>query len=353
VPHARELEGLRGCDLLGYGVDRGSASLAGWIAELAPASSFAIRTDVHRRGDMARMARRLAGRAVGVVLSGGGARAFAQIGVLEKLESAGVVIDRVGGVSMGAFIGGLLACGHDSDAIDAYCYEEWVRCNPMNDYTLPRTALIKGHKARAMLERVYGDVRIEELDRSFYSASVDLKRSSLVIDRDGPVYLAVGSSMALPLIAPPQLRAERMLIDGSLLDNLPLAPMTFTGEGPVLAVDIKGGEERPRADAATSGDSAPGIGDKRGMRLPSLPGTMYRIALLSSANTTEAARLHSDFTIEVRVPGVGLFEFHQIDEARDAGRRAASEALEDPPPWLLPEREPISQLSGRRTVVRV
>jgi NTE family protein len=71
--------------------------LTGWIAEPAPASTFAIRTDSHRRGDMARMARRLAGRAVGVVLSGGGARAFAHIGVLEKLQSAGVVIDRVGG----------------------------------------------------------------------------------------------------------------------------------------------------------------------------------------------------------------------------------------------------------------
>jgi NTE family protein len=214
-------------------------------------------------------------------------------------------------------------------------------------------ALIKGQKARTMLERVYGDVRIEELDRAFYSASVDLRRSSLVIDRDGPVFLAVGSSMALPLIAPPQVRAERLLIDGSLLDNLPLAPMTSTGEGRVLAVDIKGGEERPQSGAATMADTVRRVADKRGVRVPSLPGTMYRIALLSSANTTEAARIHADFKIEVRVPGVGLFEFHQIDEARAAGRQAASAALEDPPPWLVPEREPISRLSGRRTVVRV
>jgi NTE family protein len=350
---ARERASLRGCDLLGYGVNRGSASLAGWIAQLEPASTFAIRTDGHRRSDMARMARRLAGQALGVVLSGGGARAFAHIGVLEQLQSAGVVIDRVGGVSMGAFIGGLLACGHDSKAIDAYCYEEWVRRNPMNDYTLPRMALIKGQKARAMLERVFGDVCIEELDRSFYSASVDLKRSSLVIDRNGPVFLAVGSSMALPLIAPPQLRAERLLIDGSLLDNLPLAPMTSTGEGRMLAVDIKGGEERPPADAATVPDAATRVADRRTMRVPSLPGTMYRIALLSSANTTEAARVHADLTIEVRVGAVGLFEFHQIDEARAAGRRAAAEALESAPRWLLPEGEPASALSRRRTVVRV
>ena len=83
VAHAGQWTSLRGCDLLGYGVERGSESLAGWMAELAPVSTFAIRTDGHRRGDMARMARRLAGRAVGVVLSGGGARAFAHLGVIE------------------------------------------------------------------------------------------------------------------------------------------------------------------------------------------------------------------------------------------------------------------------------
>jgi len=353
VSHVGQWATLRGCDLLGYGIERGSDSLAGWMAELAPASTFAIRTDGHRRGDMARMARRLAGRAVGVVLSGGGARAFAHLGVIERLQSAGVVVDRVGGVSMGAFIGGLLACGHDSHAIDACCYEEWVRRNPINDYTLPRTALTKGQKGRAMLERVYGDVQIEELDRAFYSASVDLRNSSLVIDRDGPLYLAVGCSMALPLIAPPQLRAERVLIDGSLLDNLPLAPMTHTGEGPVVAVDIKGGEEHPRQNAANIDERARESGWKRGARVPSLPGTISRIALLSSSNTTESARLHADFKIEVRVSGVGLLEFHQIDEARAAGRQAASQALEEPPAWLLPEHVPVSDLSGRRTVIRV
>ena len=134
----------------------------------------------------------------------------------------------------------------------------------------------------------------------------------------------------MPLIVPPQLRAERLLIDGSLLDNLPLAPMTFTGEGPVLAVDIKGGDGRaagPTAPAPARASIA-AVSERR-VRLPSLTATMYRIALLSSANTAEAARLHADFTVEVRVPAVGLFEFHQIDEARAAGRRAAAEALED------------------------
>jgi len=335
--------GLRGADLVGYDLQPGSASLAGWIETLAPASVFVLSAGVEHRGDCARMARRLAGRSLGVVLAGGGARAFAHLGALEALLDAGMLVDRVGGVSMGSFIGGLLARGYDSAGMDACCYEEWVRRNPINDYTLPRHALIKGHKAEAMLERVFGELRVEELTRSFYCASVNLRGNQLVIDRAGLMTDAIGASISLPLIGPPLRRDDKLLIDGSLLDNLPLAPMSSTGEGPVLAIDIKGNEER----------SAHPTHSSRAPRLPSLPETMARIALLSSANTGESARRLADMTIPVHVPGVGLLEFHQIDAAREAGRLAASAALEDAPEWLLRGRGDVSVVGGRRTAVRV
>jgi predicted acylesterase/phospholipase RssA len=297
------------------------------------------------------MARRLAGQSLGVVLGGAGARAFAHLGVLEVLLDAGVCIDRVGGVSMGAFIGGLLAQGHDSASIDACCYEEWVRRNPINDYTIPRSSLIKGQKAQAMLERVFGEARIEELSRSFYSASVDLLASRLVIDRHGPLARAVAASIAVPLIAPPTRRDEALLVDGSLLDNLPLAPMSSSGEGPVVAVDIRGGEEPSEPTSAST--EAPPAGRGRHRRLPPLTDTMARIALLSSANTEESARRHADMTIGVPLSGVGLLEFHQIDQARTAGRDAALAALEDAPDWLRGGWAGPRDLSGRRTVIRV
>lgn len=341
---------LRGADLVGYDVRPGSAALAGWIEALDPASMFVLSAGAERHRDCARIARRLAGRSVGVVLAGGGARAFAHLGALDVLLDAGMLVDRVGGVSMGSFIGGLLAGGRDSAAIDACCYEEFVRRNPINDYTLPRHALIKGYKAEAMLERVFGDVNVEELARSFYCASVNLRGNHLVIDRQGPLVDAIGASMSLPLIGPPRRRDDRLLIDGSLLDNLPIAPMSSSGEGPVLAIDIKGGEEHRRP---ANGRSAAGTRPARPPRLPSLPETMARIALLSSANTDESARRHADMTISVRVPGVGLLEFHQIDAAREAGRLAAIAALEDAPEWLLRGRGEGAAGGGRRTVVRV
>jgi NTE family protein len=268
------------------------------------------------------------------------------------LMDAGLQVDRVGGVSMGAFIGGQVAAGHDSASIDACCYEEWVRRNPMNDYTLPRAGLIKGHKAEAMLERVFADVQLEELPRPFFCASVDLRGGTLVIDRSGSLVISVGASISLPLIVPPLRRDGKLLIDGSLLDNLPVVPMSAGGEGPVLAIDIKGGEPRPVRDADPSGAAQPAPTPHH-ERLPSLTQTMARIALLSSANTDEAARRHADFAIRVRVSGVGLLEFHQIDQARSAGRDAALAALEHAPAWLLDGSTPAAIQSGRRTVMRV
>jgi NTE family protein len=335
--------GLRGADLVGYDLRPGAANLSGWIEMLAPESVFVLNAGAEHRRDCARMARRLARRSLGVVLAGGGARGFAHLGALEVLLDAGMLVDRVGGVSMGSFIGGLLACGYDNAAIDACCYEEWVRRNPINDYTLPRHALIRGHKAEAMLERVFGDLRVEELARSFYCASVNLRGNQLVIDRAGAMVDAIGASISLPLIGPPLLRDDKLLIDGSLLDNLPLAPMSSSGEGPVLALDIKGGEERSGRQTRSS----------RPPRLPSLPETMARIALLSSANTGESARRLADMTIPVHVPGVGLLEFHQIDAAREAGKLAATAALDNAPEWLLRGRGETDVVGGRRTVVRV
>jgi NTE family protein len=213
-----------------------------------------------------------------------------------------------------------------------------------------------------MLERVFGDAHVEELSRTFYCASVDLQASRLVIDRTGPLIEAVGASISLPLIAPPLRRGEELLIDGSLLDNLPVEPMSSTGEGPVLAIDIKAGHGRPRADVREEGLAEPNRPDPslrsverpHRKRLPSLPETMGRIALLSSANTAEAARRFADMTITVRVPTVGLTEFHQIDQARETGREIARAALEDAPGWLLGDDDDASpSTAGRRTVLRV
>ena len=163
-------------------------------SNLEPPIAFAppLRVD-----DVARLSRRLAGRSVGLSLSGGGARSFAQIGVLEELVSSGIAVDRVSGTSMGAFIGALVAQGLDPEEIDARCYEEWVRRNPVNDYHFPRSSLIRGARARTMLERVFPGF-IEDLKLGYFCVTVDLIAAKPVYHRHGRLAEAVGASMILP-----------------------------------------------------------------------------------------------------------------------------------------------------------
>jgi NTE family protein len=259
---------------------------------------------------------------VGIVLSGGGARAFSHIGVIEELNAAGVAIDRVAGVSMGAFIGALLAMEMDVDEIEALCFEEWVARRPLSDYTIPRHALIRGERFKAMLRRTFGWLRIEELPRAFTCSCAELRTGRLVTSRRGPLAEAVGFSMCLPIIAPPQVRRREIFIDGSLVDNLPVEEMAKLGEGPIIAVDVKPSTERSVDGGAPRQGGGPA-------RTPSLGETLTRVLLLGSANTSEAARQHADLVITPRVEGMGLFEFHQIDAAREAGRAAARAALEE------------------------
>jgi len=318
---------LQGCDLVAY--DAAPQGLAGWAAALDPVESHVIR-ETEFGADIARTARRLSGASIGIVLSGGGARAFSHIGVLEELTAAGVTIDRVAGVSMGALIGALFAMGHDADEMDEICFEEWVQRRPLSDYTIPRHSLIRGERVQSMLHRTFGTRLIEELPLSFMCGSAELRSGRLEIARHGPLWEAVGFSICLPVIGPPQVRGREMFIDGSLVDNLPVQAMADMGEGPIIAVDVKATFERQR-----SGPAAARARDDRATRPPSLGETLTRVLLLGSENTSEAARRHADLLIKPHADGVGLLEFHQLDTAREAGRAAAREALGRAPAGLL------------------
>jgi NTE family protein len=318
---------LQACDLVAY--DAAPGALDGWAAALRPAGSHLIR-ETELGADIARIARRLAGTSVGIVLSGGGARAFSHIGVLEELAAAGVTIDRIAGVSMGAMIGALFAMGHDADEIDAICFEEWVQRRPLRDFTIPRYSLIRGERFQSMLHRTFGTRLIEELPRSFMCGSAELRRRRLEIARYGPLWEAVGFSINLPVIAPPQVRGRDIFIDGSLIDNLPVKALADMGEGPVIAVDVKAAQGRPE-----HGPAGARVRDDRPPRPPSLGETLTRLLLLGSEDTSAAARRHADLVIEPRAQGVGLLEFGQLDTAREAGRVAAREALERTPASLV------------------
>jgi NTE family protein len=174
-----------------------------------------------------------------------------------------------------------------------------------------------------MLHRTFGALAIEELPLGYICACAELRSGRLEVLRSGPLWEAVGLSMCLPIVAPPQVRGRAIFVDGSLVDNLPVETMADLGEGPIIAVDVKAGVEH---GGRRSGPR---------QRPPTIGETVMRVLLLGTANTSEAARRHADLLIKPQAEGVGLFEFHQIDAAREAGREAAREALEVAPPVLF------------------
>jgi len=284
-----------------------------WLDETRPAAHHLV-YDVAFDVGAARVARRLAGRSLGVVLSGGGARGLAHIGAIAALSDAGFDIDRIGGCSIGALIAGMAALGLDADQIRDRCREELVQKSPFNDWTLPRVSLIRSRKAERMLERIFGELQVEELPRPFFTVSADLVSSSTVVHRTGSLVEAVSASMSIPGLAPPRARGPHLLIDGGVLNNLPVDLMHESREGPVVAIDVV-----RRLDLET--------GVTR--RLPPIMETMTRATVLGSVERAERNRALATLVICPDLRGVGLRQFSVLDQAIAAGRAAAEAALRE------------------------
>jgi len=261
-----------------------------------------------------RLARRLVGRALGVVFSGGGARGFAHIGALQELDAAGIEVDRYGGCSMGSFIAAMAAAGWSPRDIRDRCHDELVRRSPFNDYTIPRVALIRSRKAARMFDRLFGDLTIEELAKPLFTVSADLLSSRLVVHRRGSVIEAVGASMSIPGLVPPLPRGGRLLVDGGVLNNLPIDAMADAAEGPIVAVDVV------RRVEASAADEPP---------LPSIMETLSRATVLGSVERAERNRDLALLVITPDAQDIQLRDFGALDRAIEAGRAATRRALDE------------------------
>jgi NTE family protein len=301
-----------GCDIAFLGTPR-AETIAAWRAVAHPRAHHVVPTGDRLAAE--RVARRLVGRSLGLVLSGGGARAFAHLGVLEVLEEEGLVIDRVGGTSMGAFVSAMIACGWTTEEMLEACRNEVMKRAPFSDYTLPRHSLIRARRAEAMLRRLFGDIAVEELPRPLFTVSADLLSAQMVVHREGPLVEAVGSSMAIPGLAPPVSYGAQLLIDGGVLNNLPIDLMVAHESGPVVAVDVM---RRIAFDELKASARTP---------LPTILETISRATVLGSVERAEANRALARIVIAPDVQDIALRDFGQLDRAVEAGRRAAEEAI--------------------------
>jgi NTE family protein/lysophospholipid hydrolase len=277
-----------------------------------------------QRADFQRLARHLTGRRVGLVLGGGGARGYAHIGIIRALKEAGIEIDMVGGTSMGSLIASQLAMGWD--------YQTMIRRSKaalpksVLDYTLPVAALNTGRRWTTMVATLFGEVQIEDLWLNFFCISSNLTQAKAIIHDSGPLWEAVRTSTSIPGIIPPMLKNGDLLVDGGVLDNLPVAVMKRrNGGGPIIASDVSA-----PVDLQVTADFGPYLSGwrlfwqrlnpfPRTPDIPSLGATIMRSSLLSSAQTLDTAKALADIYIYPPVEKYGTLEFSALEAIVDIG----------------------------------
>lgn len=186
--------------------------------------------------DFGRLARFLAGRALGLVLGGGGARGFAHAGVIRALREAGLPIDVVGGTSAGALFAAEWALGWDPDTM---VQRTQTAFRGLFDPTLPLVSILSGGKGMRAIRDLVGERDIEDLWVPFFAVSANLTRAEVAIHSQGPLLLGVLASNGAPGIYPPLVQAGDLLVDGAVLNNVPVDVMVpFVGGGTIIAVDV-------------------------------------------------------------------------------------------------------------------
>jgi NTE family protein len=179
------------------------------------------------------------GKRIALVLGSGGARGLAHIGVIRELEARGYRIDTISGCSMGALVAGFYAAGKLED------YAEWaVTLTKYDIFKLldvgGTSGLIAGQKIMAKLQDWIGDIRIEDLPIPYSAVAVDIEREREVWFNEGPLYDAIRASIAIPGVFTPHVYQGRTLVDGSVLNPIPVAPTFSRITDMTFVVDANG-----------------------------------------------------------------------------------------------------------------
>lgn len=303
-----------------------------WFDLLAPVSHHAA-----DREGLGALARRIAGRSLGLALGGGGARGLAHYGVYEELTRAGIVIDRFAGTSSGALAAATFALGLDPRDCTAAARKYVAETRPVSDYTIPAVALTRGRRVDRLIEGFFGSTTlIEHLPKEFFSVSTDIITGDQVIHRRGLLWVAVRASISIPGLLPPVQDGERLLVDGGLLNILPADLMCADPDGEVICVDLRRTYVPSKGFGPLPAKLQPPAFVRRlvtgtDAALPPLQETLLRSVELAApkGNLREMPRVTA--IIEPDVSAIGPLDFKNIDAALEAGRIAARRALEAHP----------------------
>ncbi|XP_013167053.1 PREDICTED: neuropathy target esterase sws isoform X2 [Papilio xuthus] len=295
--------------------------------------SKVLMSEANVHSDFSRLARWLTGTAVGLVLGGGGARGAAHVGMIRAIQEAGIPIDMVGGVSIGAFMGALWCMERNITTVTQKARDwsqkmtQWGK--QLLDLTYPATSMFSGRQFNATIRGTFGDVHIEDLWLPYFTVTTDISSSCMRIHRHGVLWRYCRASMSIAGIFPPicDPMDGHLLLDGCYVNNVPADVMRSLGAKHILAIDVGSQDD---TDLTNYGDDLSGwwlLWKKWNpfttpVKVPNLPDIQSRLAYVSCNRQLEEVK-SSDYCEYIRPPidAYKTLQFGSFDEIREVGYR--------------------------------
>jgi predicted acylesterase/phospholipase RssA/CRP-like cAMP-binding protein len=308
----------------------------GWIRQHKIKDYFHVHAG-NNVNDINRIVRVITGESIGLVLSGGGARGFAHIGVLRALEERKIPIDIIGGTSSGSLIAGAHAIGVDSHEMKKLCRHFALAGSHLN-LTFPYISISTGKSLVKTLKDIFGEKLIEELDTRLFCVSANITKNNMFIHDEGLVWKAIRASISLPGIYPPVFHEGDSLVDGAVINNLPVDVMNkHFNAGKVIASLILTSAHKFKSTAEADVLSGwkllfnklnPFMLKK--IRVPRIHTVIMRSMNLNELSRQMAQAQEADFAFLLNLEKYGLMQFKKYQQIIESGYHQAIQMLDNP-----------------------
>jgi len=258
---------------------------------------------------------------IGLALSGGAARGFAHIGVLDVLQREGIPIDMIAGTSAGAIIGAVYASSLDCNIVKKHALEiDWKKLTAFIDPSFPRSGIIKGRKIKNLLAKyIGGDISFTDLKIPFACVATDIDTGEEVVINRGSVPEALRATISIPGIFTVVKQGDRYLVDGGLTTPVPVEVVRQMGADFVIAVNVNppvtgrmGKSSKVRAEAHKE---------------PHILQIIMQSIYITTYAVAHNALVNADIVIEPDLSHIGAGDFHKAGEMILMGQEAATDAI--------------------------
>ena len=277
---------------------------------------------------------------IALVLSGGGARGLAHIGAIETLESHGYEITSIAGCSMGALIGGMYAAGKLPEVKDWMLALDRRKVLSLVDFSLSLTHLVKGDRVMEALKEIVPDVNIEDLPIPYTAVATDWNSGKEVVFDHGSLYDAIRASISIPLFLNPVRREEMLLVDGGLVNSLPLNRVVRHSGDLLFGINVSTHDYQGEllmqqfVERKLLSKSMPAAVMNRimkhfeGININYVTLLMRTIAIMLEQNTRQQILIsRPDLVVQVPMKRYGVFDFDKAAAILQIGKHKTSRAL--------------------------